>query len=259
MSICICFGSLLKGTFAVFWECSGTFPNYQNFSAQFPTEWAFIYLFFKSIMLCVYVYSCRTWWKEFVENPLYGCKFLEKALGYQQLPNDMIYKRQRIYFWFNEAQTKKWARDWWEETLLDVLYCLILAGRIFSVPLWACRGFRRFRWDGRLLQTSHFYTPVGDVTNNVDGYATSTIPEGQALRKKHLILTVTYKNKLWLDVNGDKMNLLYMAESISKWRLTQEILLHQGEVHDASTNSVEKKAYFFFICVFMPLSSHVEG
>lgn len=117
-------------------------------------------------------------------------------------------------------------------------------------PCGPVRGFRRFRWDGRLLQTSHFYTPVRDVSNNVDGYAASTIPEGQALRKKHLISTVTYKNKLWRDVNGDKMNLLYMAESVSNWRLTQESLLHQGEVYDASAESQEKKGLFLFHMCF---------
>lgn len=78
----------------------------------------------------------------------------------------------------------------WQE-----VYSLSLCGPV--------RGFRWFRWDGRLLQTSQFYTPVGDVTNNVDGYVTSTIPEGQALRKKYLILTVTYKiscDELWMGI-----------------------------------------------------------
>lgn len=140
-----------------------------------------------------------------------------------------------------------------DEKKLSWTFSIVLFWQdVYSLsPCGPVRGFRRFRWGGRLLQTSHFYTPVGDVTNNVDGCATSTIPEGQALRKKYLILTVTYKNKLWRDVNGDKMNLLYMAESVWKWRLTQESLLHQGEVYDASAESEEKKRLISFSYVFL--------
>lgn len=134
-----------------------------------------------------------------------------------------------------------------DEKKLSWTFSIVLFWQdVYSLsPCGPVRGFRRFRWDGRLLQTSHFYAPVGDVTNNGDGYATSTIPEGQALRKKYLILTVTYKNKLWRDVNGDKMNLLYMAKSLSKWRLTQESLLHQGKVYE------ERKGLFLFhVCFY---------
>lgn len=91
-------------------------------------------------------------------------------------------------------------------------------------PCGPVRGFRRFRWEGRLLQTSHFYTPVGAIINNTDGYATSTITGSRSLWKTFFKLTVKHKKYIYIKLRQDedraKMNLLYTAESGSKWMLT---------------------------------------
>lgn len=61
--------------------------------------------------------------------------------------------------------SRRWMR--WNS-----LYCLLLAGCIFLAPCGLVGGFRRFRWECKLLETPHYHTPTGcSISSSINLYA----------------------------------------------------------------------------------------
>lgn len=85
-------------------------------------------------------------------------------------------KPVEITLWFRDWKEYVSAsirnKDWWDDSPLAILHCLLLASCIFLSPYGVVGGFRRFRWEGKLLKTPHNRTPTGcPITSNINLYS----------------------------------------------------------------------------------------